>query len=71
MFSQGLAISPSPQPDKLCPQPSTLYLKDPFQYYPPIYAHVFQVRHQHTQTTKTRKTYIMIETKRVFVTKLQ
>jgi hypothetical protein len=71
MFSQGLAISPCPQPDKLCPQSSNLYLKDPFEYYPPIYAHVFQVRHLDTQTMKTRKTHILIETKRVSVTTQQ
>ena len=40
--SQEPATCPYPEPDQSSPCPTPL-LRDPFQYYPPIYAWVFQV----------------------------
>jgi len=36
-------LAPYPEPDESSPQPPNLFLKDAFEYCPPIYAWVFQV----------------------------
>jgi hypothetical protein len=36
--SEEPANGPYPEPDESIPQPPTLLLPEPFQYYPPIYA---------------------------------
>jgi len=40
---QQSALSPYPEAYKSSPCPPILFLYDQFQYYPPIYAYVFQV----------------------------
>ena len=41
--SKAPAICPYPEPDQSSPSPHIPLLEDPFQYYSPIYAFVFQV----------------------------